>query len=193
MNTPTIELINSMERQTKEFIEQAEILLGYDLLQLTHRPFPGSWNALECVEHLNLYGDYYLPEIRKRIMQSPFPASVNFKLGLMGNYFVKSMEPKKGMKKMKTFKDKNPIHAKLDKNCIHTFIKQQHELLELLKSARKVDLNRTKTSISITTMITLKLGDTFRFLVAHQKRHLFQAFAVLATFSKQIPQTSWSH
>jgi hypothetical protein len=180
MNTPTSALINTLERQTKELITQAEILSGFDLIKLMQRPTPVSWNALECLEHLNLYGEYYLPEIRKRIGQSPFPATDHFKPGLLGNYFVRSMEPKKGMKKMKTFKDKNPILAKLDKQCIQTFINQQYELLDLLNCAQKVDLNRTKTSISISKLLTLKLGDTFRFLIAHSERHMVQAFAAFS-------------
>jgi hypothetical protein len=176
MNTPTSSLITALERQTKHFIGKAEYLLTLSEVELQRRPEPGSWNPLECLEHLNRYGEFYLPEIRKRIEQSSFPPVAFFKPGLLGNYFVKSMDPKVGKKKMKTFKDKDPIHSNLDKRCIHTFIRQQLEMLELLSSARKVDLNRTKTSISITKLLTLKLGDTFRFLIAHNSRHILQAF-----------------
>jgi uncharacterized damage-inducible protein DinB len=49
----------------------------------------------------------------------------------------------------------------------------------LLQSAREVDLNRTKTAISITKLITLKLGDTFRFVITHNERHMAQALATL--------------
>jgi hypothetical protein len=75
----------------------------------------GGWNVLECLEHLNLYGDFYLPEIRKRIVESSFPPGEYFKSGWLGDYFVKSMEPGKTMKKMKTFKDKDPIKQVLNR------------------------------------------------------------------------------
>lgn len=179
MNTPTFVLINLLERQTQDCIRRAEALLQFPLAELMNRPTAESWNALECIEHLNRYGAFYLPEIRKRIATSTFQPTSMFKPGLLGNYFTKSMQPRQGMKKMKTFADKDPKHTNLDKQCLHTFIGQQQELLQLLTSAREVDLNRTKSSISITKLLTLKLGDTFRFLIAHQERHLVQAYAAI--------------
>lgn len=179
MSTPTFKLMKDLEEKTKMFISKAEYLLSLSAHQLQQRPENGGWNALECIEHLNRYGEFYLPEISKRITQSTFPPSAVFKPGIIGNYFTKSMEPKEGTKKMKTFKDKDPIHSSLNKKCIETFIAQQHQMLELLQSARKVDLNKTKTSISITKLLTLKLGDTFRFLAAHNERHIVQAFAAV--------------
>jgi DinB superfamily len=187
MNTPTSALIGALENQTKVIITKAEYLLTINEAGLKQRPSNGGWNALECMEHLNRYGNFYLPEIRKRITQSPFPPSATFKPGMLGNYFAKSMEPKEGTKKMKTFKDKDPMHAHLSKQCIETFIAQQHDMLALLQSARKVDLNRTKTSISITKLITLKLGDTFRFVINHNERHMAQAMAALPAIKMQKP------
>jgi uncharacterized damage-inducible protein DinB len=187
MNTPTSALIGTLENQTKALITKAENLLNLNGESLKHRPANGGWNALECIEHLNRYSNFYLPEIRKRITKSPFPPSANFKPGVLGNYFAKSMEPKEGTKKMKTFKDKDPIHTHLDKQCIETFIEQQHDMLALLQIARKVDLNRTKTSISITKLITLKLGDTFRFVINHNERHMVQAMAALTAIKMQKP------
>jgi hypothetical protein len=179
MNTPTFKLIKDLEEKTGIIISKAEHLLTLSTQALQQRPADGGWNALECIEHLNRYGEFYLPEIRKRIAQSPFPPSATFKAGMLGNYFAKSMEPKAGTRKMKTFKDKDPIHTSLNRQCIETFIEQQHEMLALLESARRVDLSRTKTSISISRLITLKLGDTLRFVINHNERHIAQALAAL--------------
>jgi hypothetical protein len=179
MRTATSEWIQALEMQTHDFISKAEHLLTLSENDVRKRPSPGSWNALECIEHLNRYGVFYLPEIKKRMLESPFPPTESFKPGVLGSYFAKSMLPKEGSKKIKTFKDKDPIHTNLDKKCIYTFIAQQKEMLDLLGKARNVDLNRTKTSLSITKLLTLKLGDTFRFLVNHNERHMVQAFAAL--------------
>ena len=99
----------------------------------------------------------------------------NFKSGFLGNYFAKSMLPKEKLNKMKTFKDKNPIGSKLDKSTIDNFILQQEQILNLLEKAREVDLNKTKTAISISKWIKLKMGDTFRVVIYHNERHLVQA------------------
>jgi Asp-tRNA(Asn)/Glu-tRNA(Gln) amidotransferase C subunit len=62
---------------------------------------------------------------------------------------------------MKTFKDKNPIHSTLTTTTLERFLKQQERLLQLLQQAEKVDLTKTRTAISITKWLTLRLGDTF--------------------------------
>lgn len=89
------------------------------------------------------------------------------------------MLPKEKLNKMKTFKDKNPIGSKLDKKTIERFISQQEQILNLLDKSREIDLNKTKTAISITNLIKLKIGDTFRVVIYHNERHLEQANKLL--------------
>ena len=84
------------------------------------------------------------------------------------------MLPKEKLNKMETFKDKNPLNAKLDKTVIDKFINQQIQLLGLLNQSRNVSLNKVKIPISISRLIKLKLGDTFQFLINHIIRHLKQ-------------------
>jgi len=36
-------------------------------------------------------------------------------------------------------------------------------------------LNTIRVPLSISKLVTLKLGDTFRFLIAHEQRHFIQA------------------
>ena len=90
------------------------------------------------------------------------------------------MLPGEKVKKMKTFKSMNPSGSKLDKNVLTRFISQQKKILELLDRSRKVSLNKTKTSISISKFIKLKLGDTFRVVIYHNERHVEQARRVMS-------------
>ncbi|MGA4923361.1 hypothetical protein, partial [Bacillus subtilis] len=78
----------------------------------------------ECLEHLNLYAKFYLPEIENAIQKTKSKRQEEFKSGFWGNYFAKSMLPKEKLNKMKTAKDKNPLNSKLDKNVIENFIAQ---------------------------------------------------------------------
>lgn len=133
-----------------------------------------SWNILECIEHLNLYGEFYLPELEKKIKNSNTYSELEFKPGLIGGFFVNTMLPKERQNKMKTFSDKNPLNAKLDKTVIDKFIYQQVKLLDLLTQSRNVSLNKVKIQTSISRFFSLKLGDTFQFYINHIIRHLFQ-------------------
>jgi hypothetical protein len=167
-------LIQSLIEQTRQILNTAEKLKNHDMETLTWKDDPNSWNILECLEHLNLYGHFYLPQIEEKIKTSSTKSDDEFKSGMLGNYFAKSMLPKQKLNKMKTFKDKNPLNAKLDRTVIERFIHQQITLLELLNQSKKVSLNKVKIEISITSLIKLKLGDTFQFYINHIIRHLQQ-------------------
>ena len=169
------ELINDLISRTKEIIEKARSYQSLKHQDLNWKQGPDRWSILECLEHLSLYGDFYLVEIEQRIINSETNPATYFHSGLMGNYFAKSMLPKDGkINKMKTFKDKDPANSDLPSTTIDRFLKQQQRMIELLELARKVNLNKVKTSITI-PVIKLKLGDTFRFVIYHNQRHLLQA------------------
>ena len=179
MTIPSEELIQDLIERTRININKSEKLSLLPIEKLNYRVEKESWSILECFEHLNLYGDFYIPEIKQRIESSKTKPKENFKTGLLGNYFAKIMLPKEDLNKMKTFKDKNPIGSKLDKSIIERFILQQKQLVNLLDKSRAIDLNKTKTAISISKLITLKIGDTFRVVVYHNDRHLVQAEKIL--------------
>lgn len=167
-------LIQSLIEQTRQILNQAEKFKEYDLHRLTWKENADSWSMLECLEHLNLYGDFYLPHMVNKIKNSNSTFEPEFKSGILGNYFAESMLPKDKLNKMKTFKDKNPLNARLDKSVIEKFMNQQIKLLELLNSSKNVSLNKVKIGTSISGLIQLKLGDTFRFYINHIIRHMKQ-------------------
>jgi hypothetical protein len=167
-------LIQKQIEQTKEIINQVERLKHIDIQTLTWKENENSWSMLECLEHLNLYGDFYFPQIESKIKNSKTKNELVFKTGLLGNYFAKSMLPKEKLNKMKTFKDKNPIHSKLDTSVINKFLSQQFKLLDLLNLSQNVSLNKIKIETSISKMLKLKLGDTFQFIINHNIRHIKQ-------------------
>lgn len=175
MKISSLELLGDLTSRTRQHIAIAEELQKRSYTDLMQRPKPGSWNVLECLEHLNLYGDFYLPEIQKQIRESEHPPKEQFKSGLLGNYFAASMLPKEKLNRMKTFSDKDPIDSDLDAEVIAEFLRQQEQMLELLRAAEKVDLGKTKVSTSISKFVKLKLGDAFRVVIYHNQRHLEQA------------------
>lgn len=177
-------LIHSLIEQTRQILNQIEKLKSYDLNILTWKENPTSWCILECLEHLNLYGDFYIPQIEEKIQNSHTKNDLEFKSGFLGNYFAKSMLPKGKLNKMKTFKDKNPLNAQLDKQVIDRCINQQIKLLNLLNLSRKVSLNKVSIPTSISSLIKLKLGDTFQFLINHIIRHMKQIDNIQAEMNK---------
>jgi hypothetical protein len=185
MTIESEKLIQDLIERTRININQAEKFNILSTEELNWRISQDKWSILECLEHLNLYGDFYIPEIEYRIGHSNNTPQEHFRSGVLGNYFASSMLPKKKLNKMKTFKDKNPTGSKLDKATIKRFLVQQEQLLNLLDKSRTIDLNKTKTAISISKWIKLKVGDTFRFIIYHNDRHILQAIKALEAMNLQ--------
>lgn len=164
---------------TQENIAKVTALQEFAIEKLTEKKSPESWSVLECIEHLNRYGKFYIPEISNQITKSKHKKSKTFKSGWLGNYFAKSMLPKEKLNKMKTFTSMNPLNCSLDKNVLTLFLHQQKQILKLLEESAKTDLSKVKISISISKWIKLRLGDTFRIVIYHNIRHILQAENIL--------------
>ncbi|AIJ36504.1 conserved hypothetical protein [Flavobacterium psychrophilum] len=174
MKTQSETLIFNLIETTKQNINFVELLKQKNDAQLNWKQNPESWSVLECLEHLNLYGYFYIPEIEKTILKAKYKNETMFKSGVLGNHFAISMLPKQKLNKMKTFKDKNPLNSNLERKVIDEFINQQRKTIDLLNKSRSVNLNKEKVKISLTKWIKLNLGDTFRFTTNHNIRHLKQ-------------------
>lgn len=177
MQTDNTTLIEELLTLTDKCSEAVRGFKALPESQLNYRKSPTTWSILECIEHLNRYGDFYLPVIEKAILsQTPRNSAPVYKSGLIGNYFANLMKINNGkMVKMKTPADKNPLGSALSVTTLDRFLKQQDMLRSLLIQARQADLTKTKVPISLTKLIRLRLGDTFRFFVYHIERHVIQA------------------
>lgn len=162
--------------------ESVESHLAYTISDMQNRTvgellkpsITGGWSAAQCLEHLNSYGRFYLPELKKALSKSKEVDQLEFKSTWLGAYFKEMMDPKSSKRKYKAFKSHIPSPDLEPFKVIAEFILQQEELLTYLRSAEQKDLN-VRIPISITRFIRLKMGDVFQFLIAHNERHLKQA------------------
>ncbi|MEM6684487.1 MAG: DinB family protein [Bacteroidota bacterium] len=168
-------VLQELAALTQENLHAAERFKAQSQIVLNWKQHPKSWSALECIEHLNRYGNFYIPEITQKIKTATHEATKNFQSNWLGTYFSKTVAYKERLNKMKTFASMNPLNSTLDMQTLDTFIKQQHQIIALLHQAQYVNLDKTKTAISISKWIKLRLGDTFRVLIYHNERHIKQA------------------
>lgn len=148
---------------------------------LLQQPAPGSWSAAQCLHHLNGYGQFYLPALEQAINKAEhnqWKAKPQFRSGWLGNYFTGLMQPKPDgalKSKMKAPKGHRP-EPQLDVPAILAeFAGQQNALLALLQRAENIDITRLRVPTSLSSLLKLNAGDTFRFLIAHEQRHVLQA------------------
>ncbi|RYY38351.1 MAG: DinB family protein [Chitinophagaceae bacterium] len=169
-------------QQLRTDVERLRAAAGFfkqtDKNKLIYMPSSAQWSVVQILEHLNAYGRFYLPAMRKAMTEKVSHKNAWFQSGFWGDYFTKSMKPtnvyevKSKMKAMKAYSFPNSLHVE---TVLNEFNEQQEELLRIIELAQHVDIGDLKVPISITKMIKLKLGDSIRFLIAHEQRHMLQA------------------
>ena len=171
------ELIESLKKDVEILLDCADFFRD-EIDALLIPPTPDKWSIAQIIEHLNSYGRIYLPQIDKAISTSQSNRDAWFNSGLLGNYFTTMMKPKNVFEvtnKMKAFKTHSPGNKLNAGKVLDEFVEQQHTFLQLLEMAKLKNLNAIKIPLSITRLVKLRLGDTFRFLIAHEQRHFIQA------------------
>ena len=178
--TRSIELLNQQISYVRKIITTTMLVQQEDPEVLLRQPAPGKWSAIQAFEHLNSYGRYYLPAIEDA-MKEDKSTKEWFTPGWLGNYFTNMMLPKNGVvtNKMQAPKDHRPPPNLDIKLVLDEFLKQQNLLVNLLESAKKKNISAIRVPVSISKLFKLKLGDTFRFLIAHEQRHLVQVHLAL--------------
>ena len=172
------DLLNELQEDVRKIKAAAEHIKGVDSRKLIYQTHPEKWSVVQVLEHVNAYGRYYLPAIDRAIAFKSAEPNVWFTPGFLGNYFTKSMKPtnvyevKNKMKTMKSYSFPNSLNVD---EVVNEFLNQQDKLIQLMDTAKTRDLNNIRIPITISKMVKLKLGDVFRFLVAHEQRHMIQA------------------
>ncbi|GAA4319015.1 DinB family protein [Flaviaesturariibacter amylovorans] len=172
------ELLQSLRTDVERLAAAGRFFKEVDKNKMIYTSSPEKWSVVQVLEHLNAYGRYYLPAMERAMTEKVTGRAPWFESGFWGDYFTKSMKPtnvyevKNKMKAMKAYSFPNSLNVD---TVVNEFIRQQDELLRLLELSKHVDLGAVKVPITITKLIKLKLGDTLRFLIAHQQRHMIQA------------------
>ena len=148
-------------------------LAPLDAPQLNYKPTPTQWSMLECLEHLNRYGRYYLPRLTRALARPSAPAAA-FDHSWLGRRAIAAVEPA-NRKPQQTLARMNPNQSQLDASTVQEFLAQQQTLLGLLRQAPAADLKRKSIAVEFFRLLRLSSGDTLAFLVAHQERHVQQA------------------
>lgn len=172
-----ITMLGELERVTEDNLQQAIRLFQNMTDEGLNRPSStGGWSVAQCMWHLNSYGWYYHPRIAESLRKTgPAPKDGQHRGTWLGGRFAKMMDPTTGKGRMKAFKANTPASTLDGRAVVAEFIAQQEALLGFLREARFKDVSSARIPVSIIPWLKLPVGDVFRFLVAHDRRHVQQA------------------
>ncbi|MDZ7704708.1 MAG: DinB family protein [Trueperaceae bacterium] len=171
-----------LARQLNEIWDEARALIApLSDAEFLERPAPGQWSVSECLTHLNVTGHDYLAEIDKataRGHEQDICGSGPFRYGLIGGTFIRLTEPPVRMRvgapgRWTPAPDLDPDEIRRE------FDDLQAALHERLAKADGLDLNRITLHSPLTRWLRLDLYEAFSLVLAHERRHLWQARRVL--------------
>lgn len=172
------DLLNELVKDVQRIKESAQFFQSSDQTKLAYSPDKSKWSVVQILEHLNAYNRHYLPLIEKHVSIVTHSKNPIFTPGFWGDMFTKKMKPtnvyeiKNKMKAMKAYTFPNSLHVD---SVLQEFLSHQDKFMRLLEMAKGSDLNAIHIPITLTSLVKLKLGDMFRFLIAHEQRHMIQA------------------
>ncbi|MCB0636087.1 MAG: DinB family protein [Lewinella sp.] len=174
------ELLHELRQQVTDGIQFIRENAQQPATDWQRPPANGGWSAVEVVAHLNFYAGFYTQAVEQVLAKAKGQPTARFRSGWFGNYFTRIIGPAPEggalAMKMPTPDNAQPKPAsELDQEReIATFLSYQETLLRQLEHAQAVPLGRLRVPTSLSPLIRLKLGDTFRFVIAHQQRHFQQ-------------------
>ena len=154
-----------------------ELIRGLNDAQLNWRPSDGHWSIAECIAHITAAGNLYLEPIDAAIHRGFDRAMLggrDFYPGRFDRWFIAQMEPPP-RRKMKSPKKIAPQGVENGAQLAADLESMHLAMIDLVRKATGLDLNRVKLRSVIIPLFRLPLGTWFAFLLAHERRHLWQA------------------
>jgi len=144
--------------------------------QFNWQPALGRWSIGQCVEHLNITTERYIPVLRQAEADARSKGTLRpgpFALGFIERWFLQTMEPppRRRMRTGKSF----VAAPNLDPSAtLHRFVALHDGFRACIRDAEGIDLKSVKVRSQFGP-ISWSLNGTFAFLLAHERRHIWQA------------------
>lgn len=168
-----------LERQLDQVVADAHAVVGgLASHQVNWRPARDRWSVGECVSHLNVGIRAALPALDRAIESARargYSGHGPFRYGWFARWMVRSMEPPP-QRRFTTFPVFQPAPAPHDAALLLAeFAAVRDELRARLARAEGVDWRRARVTSPASRLLRLPFGAYVAFLLAHDRRHLWQA------------------
>ena len=186
--------IEGVETELNETTARAwKLVNSTDGRLFTVRPQAAAWSAAECLAHLSVSSELFLPVLRTAIddgrNRGIRTKNKEPKMDLLGRILHWAMEPpiRKRYKTSAPFVPKS-VRAKAD--AFGEFAALQSKLIDTLHEARGLDLRKIKLTSPFDKRVRYNLYSAFRIITAHQRRHLWQAEQAVATLRQSAAKSA---
>ena len=175
VNAQIVELISEYE----ELITAAERLVAQASdASFVRPPEAHRWSPAECIAHLTITNEAYLPSIRKAVAagQRLPKTRGKYRRDLAGFLLSRRLEPTP-RSAQKTPAHSDAVHLKPRLETLAEYVRSQRELQYLAWDSAGLDLGRLDIASPFNPSVSYNLYSAYRVLGALGRRHLAQAAA----------------
>lgn len=171
-------MIEGLRSEVQEQQRRTGALGVLPLGDLEQRPGPRAWSALEIAEHLNILSGHYVSRLSRAYSGAKVTSSGTFIPGHWGEKLTTAMRPLEdgtipGPMRTLWFFEPKAARAKGMQSLLdlQALLDEQAVLLE---KAMVQGMEGPRITSTLGPVLRFKIGDAFRFMIAHQQRHFLQ-------------------
>lgn len=156
--------------------ERAEKLVdGLGEEQLNWQPAQGIWSVGQCLEHLCITNEAYLPEISAALKERPDEPVEQIIPGWFGGWFIRNfIEPSPKGKRAPAPPKIRPATS-VGLSVVDRFLSSNDACRTLIADARDKDVNHIRFWNPLIKGIRFTVGTGLEIIAGHERRHLLQA------------------
>lgn len=159
---------------------------GLSAEQLNWQPRPDKWSVGQCLEHLCISGEVYMPPIASALRhRQPSPVA-EIRPGWFGGWFIRNyIAPSPHSKTAKAPRKIRPVLGVVDPSVLDRFLAMNRELRALIERAAPYDVNRIRFANPFVPLIRFTVGTGLEIMSKHEDRHLLQAEKVWQSWAQR--------
>ena len=155
---------------------RAEVLAkGLSDEQMNWQPLPGAWSIAQCIEHVHVANEVYLPAIAAALDGHPQTKVEELWSGWPSRWFIRNfIAPNPGGTRAKAPKKIEPA-SHVDPGVVSRFLRSNQTAMELVRRASLFDVNSIRFKNPFVPLLRFTVGTGLEIVAKHQSRHLLQA------------------
>lgn len=149
--------------------------------QFFWRPDPDRWSLGQNLTHLALTNRSYVRAVERAVEEARANGHVAdppYRHPWLGRWFIRALEPPPRLK-VKTFSRLEPPEDGSREEVLGEFEEAQREVLRSMEASNGVDLGRARFPSPFFGALKLSVGQAYRIILAHNRRHFHQMRGIL--------------
>ena len=148
---------------------------GLTLEQLNWRPRPDAWSVGQCLQHLRIVNEVYLPAISTSLEGRRLSRVQEITPGWFGRRFIRNYAEPSSMSRRTRAPKKIEPGKQVESSILESFLRSNQIARELVCRASDYDVNRIRFKNPFIPVLRFTAGTGFEIVSKHQSRHLLQA------------------